>query len=103
MNYTVNISRQAQYDMRTIFEYIAFTLMEPKIAEKQFARIEKAINSLDKMPERFRLYEKESWRNRNLRVMPVDNFLTFYTVDNLSYIVTVVRIMYGARNIVNEL
>lgn len=29
---------------------------------------------LGDFPEKFRLYEKEPWRGRGLRVMPVDNF-----------------------------
>ena len=103
MSYAVNVSRQAQLDMKTIYEYIALVLVEPVIAEKQFARIEQAISSLDNMPERFRQYDKEPWRSCNLRVMPVDNFLAFYIVDNTSSIVTVIRIMYGVRNIEKEL
>ena len=103
MIYTVNVTRQARHDMKAIYEYIALTLMEPGIAEKQYTRIEKAIDGLDKMPERFRQYEKEPWRSRNLRVMPVDNFLAFYIVDTANGIVTVIRIMYGARNIEKEL
>ena len=103
MTYTVNLTRQAQHDMKTIYEYIALTLMEPEIAEKQYTRIEKAIDGLDKMPERFRQYEKEPWKSRDLRVMPVDNFLAFYVVDNTNCVVTVIRIMYGARNIEKEL
>ena len=103
MSYVVNVTRQAQLDMKTIYEYIALVLVEPTIAEKQFARIEKAISSLNNMPERFRQYDKEPWRSRNLRVMPIDNFLAFYIVDNTSNIVTVIRIMYGARNIEKEL
>ena len=67
--------------MKAIYEYIALILMETGIAEKQYTGIEKAIDDLDKMPECFRQYEKEPWRSRNLRVMPVDNFLAFYIVD----------------------
>ena len=103
MTYEVSVTRQAQLDMKTIYEYIAQTLMEPEIAKKQYARIEKAINTLDEMPERFRQYAKKPWKSRNLRVMPVDNFLAFYIVDNTNYVVTVIRIMYGARNIEAEL
>ena len=103
MIYTVDVTRQALYDMKAIYEYIALALMESEIAEKQYARIEKAIGGLDKMPERFRQYEKEPWKSRNLRIMPVDNFLIFYIVDNSNGAVTVIRVMYGARNVEKEL
>ena len=94
MTYTVNVTQQARHDMKIIYEYIALTPMEPEVAKKQYTRIENAIDGLDKMPERFRQYEKEPWQNCNLRVMPVDNFLAFYIVDNTNYVVTVIRIMY---------
>ena len=103
MIYNVYLTEQARVDMRMLYEYIADTLMEPLIAEKQYTRIEKAVYSLDKMPERFRRYEKEPWKSRNLRVMPIDNFIAYYTVDNESRIVTVIRVMYGRRNTEKEL
>ena len=89
--------------METLFKHIAETLMEPVIAEKQYTRIETAVYSLDQMPERFRQYEKEPWRSRNLRVMPVDNYIVFYTVDNEKQVVMVIRIMHGRRNTEKEL
>ena len=103
MIYHVKITEQARLDLKMIYEYIANVLMSPVIAEKQYFRIEDAIYSLDKMPERFRQYEKEPWRSRNLRVMPVDNYIVFYIVDNGSRTATVIRIMYSSRNIEKEL
>jgi len=103
MMYEVNITGQARLDMKGIYEYIADTLMEPLIAEKQYTRIEMAVYSLEHMPERFRQYEKEPWRSRNLRIMPVDNYIVFYTVDNETRVVTVIRIMYSRRNTEKEL
>jgi toxin ParE1/3/4 len=55
------------------------------------------------MPERFRRYDKEPWRSRNLRIMLVDNYNVFYIVDNSEQKVTVIRIIYGRRNIEKEL
>lgn len=103
MIYDVKISENAQLDMKTIYKYIADVLMEPMIAEKQYTHIETAVCSLEQMPERFRRYEKEPWRSCNLRIMPVDNYTVFYTVDNKKHIVTVVRIMYGKRDTEREL
>ena len=103
MTYDVKLTKQARYDMRTIYEYIADTLMEPVVAEKQLTHIENAVYSLEQMPERFRRYDKEPWRSRNLRVMPVDNYVVLYTVDNKNHIATVIRIMYGKRNLEKEL
>ncbi|MCL2766750.1 MAG: type II toxin-antitoxin system RelE/ParE family toxin [Peptococcaceae bacterium] len=103
MKFYVKTTGLARLDMRLIYEYIAKTLKAPVTAEKQYSRIEKAIYSLEIMPERFRRYEEEPWRSRNLRVMPVDNYLVLYIVDKKNSVATVIRIMYSARNIKSEL
>jgi len=103
MIFQVETTKLARLDLKSIYTYIAETLLVPVTAEKQYSRIEKAVYSLDTMPERFQRYKKEPWRSRNLRIMPVDRYLVFYTVDKNEQIVTVIRIMYGARDIDKEL
>lgn len=48
MTFSVEISPQAEKDLREIYEYIFFKLSSPKNAENQLARLEKAIYSLIK-------------------------------------------------------
>ena len=90
---------EAEKDLRGIFEYIAFDLQSVQNAVGQLERLERGIVSLDRMPERFQIYEKEPWRRRNLRTMPVDNYLVFYMVNQEKRIVTIMRVMYGRRDI----
>ena len=59
MTYEVEVSEQADSDLRGIFEYIAFELQSPENASGQLDRLEEQILSLDTMPERYRKYEKE--------------------------------------------
>jgi hypothetical protein len=51
MKYQLVLTKQADIDLRTAYEYIAFTLLEPVIAARQLDRIEKGIMSLHEMPE----------------------------------------------------
>lgn len=97
--YKVMYAFHAAEDLRSIYEYIAFTLLEPGIAKKQAQSIMEAIGKLDERPMRFRLYEKKPWHGRGLRVMPVNNYLVFYIPSKETGIVTIVRIMYGGRDI----
>ena len=53
------------------------------------------------MPLRNRVYDKEPWKTRNLRIMPVDNYLVFYLTETEVLKVTILRIMYGGRDITN--
>lgn len=103
MIYEVEISKQAEADLRGIFEYIAYTLLAPENASGQLDRLETNILKLGQMPERFRLYEKEPWHSRGLRMLPVDNFVVLYIPDEKKGIVTVIRVMYGGRDIEKEL
>ena len=59
MIYEVEVSEQADRDLREIFEYIAFELQSPENAIGQLDRLEEQILSLDAMPKRYRKYEKE--------------------------------------------
>lgn len=99
MNYEVIISEQADVDLRKIYEYIAFELLSPDNAAGLLDRLERQITGLERFPERFRLYEKEPWHSRGLRVMPVDNYLVFYISDQGAGVVTVLRVMYSGRDV----
>lgn len=103
MIYSVKISAQAEEDLKSIFEYIAFELMSLQNAHAQLDRLESDILKLKEMPGRFSLYEKEPWLSRGLRIMPVDNYLVFYIPDKETKTVTVLRIMYGGRDAEKQL
>ena len=68
MIYEVEVSEQADRDLREIFEYIAFELQSPENAIGQLNRLEEQILSLDAMPKRYRKYEKEPWKSRELHI-----------------------------------
>ena len=103
MIYEVELSEQADSDLRGIFEYIAFELQSPENASGQLDRLEEQILSLDTMPERYRKYEKEPWETRGLRVLPVDNYVVLYISDSNKKVVTILRVMYAGRDIDNQL
>ena len=103
MNYSIVLTETAQADLSSIFRYIAVDLQSVQNANAQLSRIEKAIASLDQMPERYRVYDKKNWRERNMRIMPVDSYLVFYVPTHDDHTVTVMRIMYGGRDIDRQL
>lgn len=101
--WVIQYTHKAESDLESIYEYIAFELLEPEIARKQIFRIIDAVESLDQMPFRYRLYDKEPWSSRGLRVLTVQNYLVFYMPSEDASTITVVRIVYGGRNIESEL
>ena len=103
MIYTVQITSRAETDLREIYEYIAYELLSPPTAARQLQRLEDEILSLDQMPNRYTAYLDEPWHSRGLRVMSVDNYLVFYMPDAAAQTVTIIRVMYGRRDIASQL
>lgn len=103
MIYTIEISKQADIDLRNIYEYIAFSLLLIGNAAGQLKRLEDGIMGLKQMPERFREYDKEPWRSRGMRWMPIDNYIVYYIPNKKMGIVTIIRVIYAGRDIEKQL
>lgn len=92
-------SEQAKENLNQIYSYIAYSLFSPETARKQTERIMDAILSLDEMPLRHPLYEKEPWLGRGLRKLIVDRYIVFYLPVEAKKDVVILSIMYGGRKI----
>ena len=103
MIWNVEYTKDAEQDLQDIYDYISTVLKVPVTAAKQSNRIMDAVDSLDQMPLRYRLYEHEPWRSKGLRVMPVGNYIVFYLPDEQKGVVWIIRIMYGGRDIQRHL
>ena len=103
MIWHVDYAEAARQDLWDILDYISNVLLEPVTAAEQVARIMDAADSLERMPMRHRLYDNEPWRSRGLRIMPVDNYVVLYLPNESKKIVTIIRVMYGRRDIDRQL
>lgn len=103
MKYSVVITKQANIDLRGIYEYICFTLLSPENAASQMDRLEKSIYDLDTMPFRFREYEYEPWKSRGMHIMPVDNYVVAYIPNEQTGVVTIIRVLYGGSDVKEHL
>lgn len=83
--------------------YIAEDLNVPNTASKQIKRITSAIDSLEEMPLRNPLYDKEPWHSLGLRKMLVDNYIVFYFPNENNNEIVIMHIFYSGRNILNIL
>lgn len=99
MIYDVVISKQAERDLREIYEYIALELQANENASRQLECLEERILSLEQMPNRFQKYEKEPWHSFGMRFIPVDNYIIFYIPDMEKQVVSILRIMYAGREL----
>ena len=103
MKMNIVYSHQARQDLKNIYEYIAYSLLEPETAQKMYQRIIESARSLELMPERNPLYKDEPWHSRGLRFLPVKNYLLLYTVGKATNTVSIVRILYGGMDISRQL
>lgn len=97
--YRIVYSPQALEDLKDIYAYISEELQVPDTARNQVNRIREKIRSLDFMPMRYAIVDWEPWKSMKMHKIPVDNFIVFYIVDMNSMTVTVIRIVYGVRDI----
>ncbi|MDE6869830.1 MAG: type II toxin-antitoxin system RelE/ParE family toxin [Clostridia bacterium] len=96
-------SKTAYEELDNIYKYIAEKLLAPKISREQVKRIMSAISTLDEMPFRNPLYDKEPWRNLGLRKFVIDNYIAFYYANENTNEVIIMHIFYGGRDIDNIL
>lgn len=101
--YEIIITPAAENDLQEIFRYIATELLEPQTAINLCDRIEQEILKLGTMSDRHSPYKKEPWFSRGLRFFPVGNFLVFYIIRESDCTVHVLRVMYGGRNVEEQL
>lgn len=99
--YKVWYSLPAKTDLKAIYRYIAVDLKARSTAKGQVDRIRKEIKGLNLFPEKFPAVDWEPWGSKNVRKMPVDNFIVYYRVTHEDQGVEVVRIFYGGRDIEN--
>ena len=82
-----------------IHNYIAKTLLAPETAGKQTKRIWAMVKRLDFMPLRHSLYNREPWRSRKIRTLPIDNYIVLYLPNEETKDVFILHVFYGGRDI----
>lgn len=96
--FRVEYSPEAFEDLRAIYSYIAFHLAERDTAKKQIDRIRREVRALNKMPERYAAVDWEPWASMNMRKLPVDHYVVYYSVDRDAQLVQIIRVFYGGRD-----
>ena len=95
--YKIVFESHALRDLREIVRYIAEILKEPVIAERIHNSIKNQILSLEVMPYRHKLIDDEVLYKKEIRKIPVENYLVFYCVTEKSKTVHIFRILYNRR------
>lgn len=97
--YTVTYYPQVNNDLKDIYTYLIDNDVAEKIASKQINDIRATIRALSFFPLRHESVTSDRLRNAGMRKVPVNNYVVFYSVDELNHIVNVVRVFYHGMNL----
>ncbi|MDA3834456.1 MAG: type II toxin-antitoxin system RelE/ParE family toxin [Spirochaetales bacterium] len=101
--YKVNYTTPAQEDLVSIMKYISSILKAPTAAEDLLDKIEKETEILEENPLIFPFSQDEYITKHGIRYMLIKNYFIFYTIDEDSKTVSIIRIMYARRDWINLL
>ncbi|MCL2248935.1 MAG: type II toxin-antitoxin system RelE/ParE family toxin [Oscillospiraceae bacterium] len=96
--YHIEITAPAERDILEAARYINEQLLNPSAANRLLDKAEEAIASLSDMPKRYALVRDETLAQSGIRLMPVLNYLVFYTVRDKRNCVVIQRFLYKKRD-----
>lgn len=96
--YAVKFYARALRDMDSIYAYIAEQLLSPEVAQEMIASFEKAICSLEQMPERGALRTIGQFAQSGYRQLFVKHYVIVYRVLKDKKEVHIVTVRYAPSN-----
>jgi len=95
-NLILRFTPEARTDLLEIFEYISNKLVAPMAASNLIDKIEAECKRLTSFPLIGSIPRDDTLAKKGYRMLDVNNFIVFYTVDEPCVII--MRVMYGRRN-----
>lgn len=88
----------ARQDMVETVRYISHELKNPAAAQRLSTRLIEAAERLTEFPYLYAVHTPIRPLKKEYRKIPVENYCIFYSVDEKSKTVTVMRVLYARRN-----
>ena len=101
MTFEVEFSEQGKSDLDEIIRYISEELLSPQAAQKFYSAVNEKLVLLQSFPYLYPLYHDDRLVDEDFHFVTIGNYLMFYIVDDDKAIVSIARILYGRRNILN--
>jgi plasmid stabilization system protein ParE len=96
--YDVKLYARAYRDLDDIYTYIAENLLEPGTASNMVDELEKAIFSLEQLPERGAIRRVGAYANGDYRQLFVKNYCIIYRIRKERKEVHIITIRYTPSN-----
>lgn len=97
--YSYRFTQSAQQDLDEILHYISVDLANPIAAQNLGRKIFERIDMLRVFPDSCERVENEFLSDKTVRKLLIDNYILYYKAHHNEKIITIVRIVYGKRNL----
>lgn len=97
--YSYRFTEKAEQDLEGILRYIAVELSNPVAAQNLGRKIFEKIDIVRDFPDSGTLVDNELLSDKEVRKLLADNYVIYYKVYYDKKIISVVRIVYGKRNL----
>ena len=98
MKCDIRITEKAAQDISEAADYIEFILLNPEAADKLIEAVETEIDKLATMPERHSVVNDPVLETWEIRMIVINNYIAFYTINEKERTVNIIRFLYGKRN-----
>lgn len=99
MSHHIEMTPEAESDLRRIYRHIAEEKGDPVAAFKLVDSIYAEIATLDEMPCRYPIWRNELWKSRSVRSLDVGNYHVFYLVEEVPPTVFALRVFYQGQDV----
>ena len=97
--YSYRFTEKAEQDFDEILHYIAVDLANTTAAEKLSRKMFEQIDMVRDFPDSGALVENEFLSDKAVRKLSVDNYIIYYKAHYDKKIISIIRIVYGKRNL----
>ena len=102
--YFIIHSPQFREELARIIDYFIYSYLSPQSAIRFYDKVKSTISKLDLFPEGYsKIYGSKQLQNRNLRKIPVGNYIIIYETDNYNHVVTLLHIFHGSQDYLHKI
>ena len=97
--YQYHFTKKAETDLGEILSYISIDLSNPDAAASFLKDVQTVIASICSVPKIGRMVENEFLPDKEIRKSLVGNYVLYYLPDAAEMTISILRILYGRRNL----
>ena len=98
-NFSYRFTEKAEQDLDEILRYISVDLVNPTAAQNLGRKVFEKIDMVRVYPESGAPVDNEFLADKTVRKLSVDNYVIYYKAHYEEKIISIIRIVYGKRNL----